>query len=47
MDGEEAKKEESRKETGKMPWRAKDPGESWRGGKEGTRTIKGREYIET
>ena len=34
--------EERREDTGKMPWRASNPGESWRGGKRekgGTITI--------
>ena len=31
--------EERREDTGKMSWRARNPGESWRGGKGGTRTI--------
>ena len=30
--------EERREDTGKMPWRARNPGKSWRGGK-GTRNI--------
>ena len=31
--------EERREDTGKMPWRASNPGESWRGGEGETRTI--------
>ena len=40
MDGEEAKKDERREETGKMFSRARHPDESRRGGeKEGTKLI--------
>ena len=44
---ERSKKEERREETGNMPWRAKNPGESWRGEKGGNQNHHGGEYIET